>query len=115
MVIDAGYDVPSLSQHFDWIAIMTYDFHGHWDKQTGHVAPLYYYPGDVYDYFNAVSIIHKIRQFVNLTPPPFSAPHRSAFFDYLKTLFAGIEMCESAISVLSITKFCTINEFFVQI
>ena len=53
-VIDDGYDVPTLSQYMDWIAVMTYDFHGHWDKQTGHVAPLYYYPGDVYDYFNAV-------------------------------------------------------------
>lgn len=52
-VIDAGYDVPTLSRYFDWIAIMTYDFHGHWDKQTGHVAPLYYYPGASYDYFNA--------------------------------------------------------------
>ncbi|XP_028131818.1 probable chitinase 10 [Diabrotica virgifera virgifera] len=52
-VIDAGYDVPTLSRYFDWIGIMTYDFHGHWDKQTGHVAPLYYYPGDTYDYFNA--------------------------------------------------------------
>nr|WNT43924.1 chitinase 2 [Monochamus alternatus] len=52
-VIDAGYDVPVLSKYFDWIAVMTYDFHGHWDKQTGHVAPLYYYPGDLYDYFNA--------------------------------------------------------------
>lgn len=52
-VIDAGYDVPEISKYFDWIAVMTYDFHGHWDKQTGHVAPLYYYPGDTYDYFNA--------------------------------------------------------------
>ena len=50
-----GYDVPKLTQYFDWISVMTYDFHGHWDKQTGHVAPLYYYPGDTYDYFNAVS------------------------------------------------------------
>lgn len=54
-VIDAGYDVPALNRYFDWIAIMTYDFHGHWDRQTGHVAPLYYYPEDTYDYFNAVS------------------------------------------------------------
>jgi len=51
----SGYDVPKLTKYFDWISVMTYDFHGHWDKQTGHVAPLYYYPGDTYDYFNAVS------------------------------------------------------------
>nr|XP_027218101.1 probable chitinase 10 isoform X3 [Penaeus vannamei] len=51
-VIDAGYDVPTLSQYMDWIAVMTYDFHGHWDKKTGHVAPMYYHPEDDYDYFN---------------------------------------------------------------
>ncbi|XP_056636318.1 probable chitinase 10 [Diorhabda sublineata] len=52
-VIDAGYDVPTLSKYLDWISIMTYDFHGHWDKRTGHVAPLYYHPGTTYDYFNS--------------------------------------------------------------
>ncbi|KAL3269272.1 hypothetical protein HHI36_008350 [Cryptolaemus montrouzieri] len=57
-VIDAGYDVPTLSTYLDWIAVMAYDFHGNWDKQTGHVAPLYYYPGDVYDYFNANFSMH---------------------------------------------------------
>lgn len=54
-IIDAGYDVPELAKYFDWIAVMTYDFHGQWDKKTGHVAPLYYHPDDDYDYFNAVS------------------------------------------------------------
>ncbi|CAD6215960.1 GSCOCT00004262001.2-RA-CDS [Cotesia congregata] len=52
-VIDHGYDVPMLNKYLDWIAVMTYDFHGHWEQKTGHVAPLYYYPGDEYDYFNA--------------------------------------------------------------
>ncbi|XP_005191759.1 probable chitinase 10 [Musca domestica] len=52
-IIDAGYDVPQLAKYFDWIAVMTYDFHGQWDKKTGHVAPLYYHPDDDYDYFNA--------------------------------------------------------------
>jgi chitinase len=32
---------------------MTYDFHGQWDKKTGHVAPLYYHPDDDIDFFNA--------------------------------------------------------------
>lgn len=35
---------------------MTYDFHGQWDKKTGHLAPIYYIPGDDKDYFNTVSI-----------------------------------------------------------
>lgn len=52
-VIDAAYDVPVLAKYLDWIAVMTYDFHGHWDKATGHVAPLYYMPGDVQETFNA--------------------------------------------------------------
>lgn len=32
---------------------MTYDYHGQWDKRTGHVAPMYYHPDDEYYYFNA--------------------------------------------------------------
>jgi chitinase len=57
-VIDAGYDVPTLSKYFDWIAVMTYDYHGQWDKQTGHVAPLYYHPDDEINFFNSVRKIN---------------------------------------------------------
>ncbi|KZC14813.1 putative chitinase 3 [Dufourea novaeangliae] len=57
-VIDKGYDVPALAKYLDWIAVMTYDFHGQWDKKTGHVAPLYYHPDDDYTYFNANYSIH---------------------------------------------------------
>lgn len=53
-IIDEGYDVPKLSKYFDWIAVMTYDFHGQWDKKTGHVAPLYHHPADDNDFFNSV-------------------------------------------------------------
>ncbi|XP_017081494.2 probable chitinase 10, partial [Drosophila eugracilis] len=52
-IIDAGYDIPQLSYYFDWIAVMTYDFHGQWDKKTGHVAPIYYHPDDDFEHFNA--------------------------------------------------------------
>ena len=56
-VIDKAYDVPKLSLYLDIINVMTYDYHGHWDKKTGHVAPLFDYEGSTYNYFNAVSII----------------------------------------------------------
>jgi chitinase len=54
-VIDAGYDVPTLAKYFDWIAVMCYDYHGQWDKKTGHVAPLLYHPEDEVNFFNTVS------------------------------------------------------------
>jgi len=54
-VMDLAYDVPSLARDLDWIAVMTYDYHGHWDKKTGHVSPMHEHPEDDYDYFNSVS------------------------------------------------------------
>lgn len=59
LVIDAGYDVPALAESLDWVAVMTYDFHGQWDKQTGHVAPLYYHPDDEVAFYNAVCSLLK--------------------------------------------------------
>ena len=53
-IIDVGYDVPSIAQDLDWINVMTYDYHGHWDKKTGHVAPFYGHPDDDFSYFNMV-------------------------------------------------------------
>lgn len=48
---------------------MTYDYHGQWDKKTGHVASMYTREGDDDKTFNAVSnepiknIIYKLYDF----------------------------------------------------
>lgn len=39
--IAAGYDVPELAKYLDYINVMAYDFHGQWEKQVGHNAPLF--------------------------------------------------------------------------
>lgn len=52
-VIDAGYNVRSISRDLDWIGVMTYDYFGNWDKTTGHVAPLYAHSQVENVYFNA--------------------------------------------------------------
>jgi len=39
--IEAGYDVPEISKYLDYINVMTYDFHGQWEKEVGHNSPLY--------------------------------------------------------------------------
>jgi len=52
-IMDVGYDIPAISQYLDWINVMTYDYHGQWDKKTGHVAPFLEHPDDDFSYFNA--------------------------------------------------------------
>ena len=39
--VRGGYDVPAVAKYLDFINLMAYDFHGKWEKQAGHNAPLY--------------------------------------------------------------------------
>ena len=39
-VADKGYDVEELSKYLDMVNINTYDYHGFWDKKTGHHSPM---------------------------------------------------------------------------
>jgi chitinase len=57
-VIDEAYDIPALSQYLDYVSVMTYDYHGQWDKVTGHLAPLKEHPEDADKTFNLVSNKH---------------------------------------------------------
>ncbi|NXH21869.1 CHIA chitinase, partial [Bucco capensis] len=52
--IQAGYEIPELGKYLDYFHVMTYDFHGSWDKTTGENSPLYKGPSDTGDlvYFN---------------------------------------------------------------
>ncbi|XP_029990099.1 acidic mammalian chitinase-like [Sphaeramia orbicularis] len=52
--IDAGYEIGKIAKHLDFINIMTYDFHGAWERSTGHNSPLYRGSHDSGDliYFN---------------------------------------------------------------
>lgn len=41
-----SYDVPSMNEYLDFFNVMTYDYHGSWDQQTGLCSPLYPCAGD---------------------------------------------------------------------
>uniref|UniRef100_H3BY45 chitinase n=1 Tax=Tetraodon nigroviridis TaxID=99883 RepID=H3BY45_TETNG len=55
--IDAGYEIAEIAKELDFINVMTYDFHGAWDRFTGHNSPLYRGSHDSGDliYFNTDS------------------------------------------------------------
>ncbi|CAM9840142.1 unnamed protein product [Bubo scandiacus] len=52
--IQAGYQIAELGKYLDYFHVMTYDFHGSWDRTTGENSPLYKGPADTGDmvYFN---------------------------------------------------------------
>jgi len=45
--IDISYDVPGMYKYMDFVNVMCYDYHGKWDKKTGHNAPLRARPDEV--------------------------------------------------------------------
>ncbi|XP_071638896.1 probable chitinase 10 isoform X3 [Temnothorax longispinosus] len=71
-VIDKGYDVPALAKYLDWITVMASDYHGEWDKRTGHVAPLYYHPDDemYYDEMYYLNANYSINYWISKGAPP---------------------------------------------
>ena len=57
-VIEEAYDVGVLDAYLDYVSVMAYDYHGHWDNKTGHVAPMYHHEDtDQNNNFNMVKII----------------------------------------------------------
>lgn len=47
--IDTAYNIPKMGELLDIINVMAYDFHGSWEKSTGHNAPLYARPDESED------------------------------------------------------------------
>ncbi|UXI16054.1 hypothetical protein NH340_JMT01997 [Sarcoptes scabiei] len=39
--VNSGYDVPEVNKYLDFMNIMTYDFHGDWEKNVNHNSPLF--------------------------------------------------------------------------
>ena len=43
------WDFVNRQRYADFLNVMAYDYHGQWDKETGHVAPMYLSPEDKED------------------------------------------------------------------
>ena len=54
-IISQAYDVPALNRYLDFVNLMTFDFHGGWETETGLIAPLY--GKDPSDKSSVVSIV----------------------------------------------------------
>jgi len=50
-------EAKAISDVVDWINVMSYDFHGSWERTTGHDAPLYQATGDTLAGFNVETAV----------------------------------------------------------
>ncbi|XP_044253062.1 probable chitinase 10 [Tribolium madens] len=66
--IKAGYDVPAVASYLDFINLMAYDFHGKWERETGHNAPLYS-PSSDSQYQKQLNVEHAANLWVKLGTP----------------------------------------------
>jgi hypothetical protein len=51
---ETAYDIRQLGELLDFANVMTHDYHGFWDKKTGHHSPIKAQPGDQHPDFNLV-------------------------------------------------------------
>lgn len=66
--IKSGYDVPAVASYLDFINVMAYDFHGKWEKETGHNAPLYS-PSSDSEWRKQLSVDHASNLWARLGAP----------------------------------------------
>ena len=66
--IRGGYDVPTVSKYLDFINVMAYDFHGKWERETGHNAPLYA-PSSDSEWRKQLSVTHAANLWHKLGAP----------------------------------------------
>lgn len=64
-VIEAAYDLPTLSKAADFLTAMTYDYHGGWERVTGHHTPLIPSPKDSLSHYSIVSISIILKKYQN--------------------------------------------------
>ena len=83
--IDLAYDVPTLGQYLDFINVMSYDLHGHWDRKTGHHSALYQHSGDSSNYLNTVNTFQDINLIVKTED--FNKIMRKTTLEFPKPLF----------------------------
>lgn len=57
-VIVKAYDIAALSESVDFMTVMTYDYHGAWEKQTGHISPLRSRPNEKYPQYTTESTLN---------------------------------------------------------
>ncbi|XP_054883254.1 chitinase, acidic.1 [Poeciliopsis prolifica] len=66
--IDKAYEVSKIASLMDFMNIMNYDFHGHWEPMTGHNSPLYRSSVDVGSQFH-YNINSSVSQWRSLGAP----------------------------------------------
>lgn len=61
----ANYDLAGMSEYLDFFNVMTYDYHGSWEKETNHQAALYSNPDDPSEYAQTYTVSSTVQQYLD--------------------------------------------------
>ncbi|XP_060081984.1 uncharacterized protein LOC132561275 [Ylistrum balloti] len=64
--IDQGYKVPDVSLYCDMINVMTYNYHGMWDKSTGHHSALFKRKVDTTEYQSKLNVAWTMNYWIRM-------------------------------------------------
>ncbi|CAG0923036.1 unnamed protein product [Notodromas monacha] len=67
--IEESYNVREMSRYLDLVNVMAYDYHGPWDKQTGHNAPLHA-SRDEPEESQGLNVEMTVKKYLDLGCPP---------------------------------------------
>ncbi|MDJ0774146.1 MAG: glycosyl hydrolase family 18 protein [Mastigocoleus sp. MO_167.B18] len=65
-----NYELAEMSQHLDWFNVMTYDYHGAWEKTTNHNAALYANSNDPSALADKYNVDSTIQNYLNAGVSP---------------------------------------------
>ncbi|XP_055610641.1 acidic mammalian chitinase-like [Uranotaenia lowii] len=68
-IAEIVYDIPAISVHLDLIHLMTYDYNGAWNSDTGHNAPLHSGPADRTDFERTLNVHHSVSYWLQQGAP----------------------------------------------
>jgi len=60
-----NFDIKNIQKYLDWFNLMTYDFHGNWDKATAHHTNLLSSPNDTTDNGAKLSFNKTVKYFID--------------------------------------------------
>jgi len=114
-VIDQAYDLAAIGRYVEFMSVMSYDYHGAWERVLGHVSPLYYRSGDQFPQYNTVGlqsfplVQHSMFAVTSLSTTQYVCSHFPQYNTVCLQSLPSVQHSMFAVTFLSTTQYVCSN------